>query len=431
MAPTDPTITVHTASLVLPVLDPPIPAGAVAMVGGRILDRGPAGELLARYPSARRRDWPGWLIPGLVNAHAHLQYSAFADLAALGADFPTWIATLTARRRGMTGRDWTASTRVGIAACLRAGVTAVADVVTDPVVLGPTARSGLAGLSYLEVVAVDEDGWAAAETTLVRALESAPRGRVLGISPHSLYTLGHAALVGAAQVARSRGLRLHLHLAETDAESRYVATGDGPLAAAAARYGWRMALLAAGGSGLTPAGLADELGLLGPDVHVAHGVHAGAADRARLRRRGTAVAVCARSNRVLATGDPPVAAFLDESVPLALGTDSLASSPDLDLLAEARAVRGLARAQGYDAADLSRLLVEAATIGGARALGLSDCGHLRPGARADLAVVDVPTHGRDPAGSDPYSLLLDHGPYRVLATVLGGRLVYRHGRLGR
>jgi cytosine/adenosine deaminase-related metal-dependent hydrolase len=173
-----------------------------------------------------------------------------------------------------------------------------------------------------------------------------------------------------------------------------------------------------GGSGRTPTAHLDALGGLGPDVHVAHGIHCDAADRALLRARGTAVALCVRSNALLRAGEPPIAAYLAEGSPISLGTDSLASSPSLDLLEEAAAAAALARRQGYDGSDLARRLVEAATTGGAAAMGRSDIGALRVGARADLAVFDVPP-------VDPYAALLSHGAGRCVATVLGGRLVHR------
>jgi cytosine/adenosine deaminase-related metal-dependent hydrolase len=160
----------------------------------------------------------------------------------------------------------------------------------------------------------------------------------------------------------------------------------------------------------------DDLGGLGPDVHVAHGVHVDAADRELLRQRQTTVALCTRSNKILQAGEAPVAAYLDEGSPVAIGTDSLASSPDLDLLAEAKATRDLARRQGMDHPD--QAIVEALTLGGARALG-QDIGTIREGGRADLAAFDVPVEG------EVFANLLEHGAGRCVATVLGGRLVHR------
>ena len=151
-----------------------------------------------------------------------------------------------------------------------------------------------------------------------------------------------------------------------------------------------------------------------------------APDRALLRDRGTAVALCVRSNRILGAGEPPVAAYLDEGNVVAVGTDSLASTPSLDLLDEAVALRDLARRQGYDAADLDRRIVEAATVGGAQAMGLDDIGVLRPGARADLAVFEVPvTASGAGRGSAAYTAVLELGAGRCVATVLGGTLVHR------
>jgi aminodeoxyfutalosine deaminase len=165
----------------------------------------------------------------------------------------------------------------------------------------------------------------------------------------------------------------------------------------------------------------EALGGLGADVMVAHGVHVDAADRALLRERGTTVVLCVRSNAVLHAGEPPVAAYLAEGNPLAVGTDSLASSPSLDLLAELAALRDIAHRQGAPTAGLARRLVEAATVGGARAMGLTDCGVLLPGARADLAAFAVPVDESE----DPYDALVDTGAGSCLGTVLGGRLVHR------
>jgi cytosine/adenosine deaminase-related metal-dependent hydrolase len=236
------------------------------------------------------------------------------------------------------------------------------------------------------------------------------------LSPHTLYTLGTGVFRAVVALARTRGLRLHPHLAETLDEEEYVLAGTGRFADAAATFGLALELTGRG-AGVSPALHLDALGGLGPDVHVAHGVHCGAADRALLRERRTAVALCARSNATLQAGAAPVAAYLAEGNVVAVGTDSLSSAPDLDLLAEAAALRDLAHRQGYPGADLDRRIVEAATAGGAAAMGLDDVGVLRPGARADLAGFDVPTDG------DPYAALLDSGAGGCVATVVAGRVV--------
>lgn len=410
--------TLHVAPVVVTNAGAPLRPGAVAVHDERIVAVGEPDEVAAAVPGAGTRRWDGVLLPGLVNAHTHLQYTACADLAALDLPFPEWIRRMSARRAQMTDAAWAESTRTGVFLALRSGTTSVADVVSDPAALAPVARSGLGGVSYVEAVACDDDRWERSRRArLVDRLAAAPGGRRMGVSPHAPYTLSGGAFADACRVARGRGLRLHPHLAETVDEVELVALGTGRFAAMNAEFG--LAILMDGGAGVGPAAYVDSLGGLGPDVHVAHGTHLDAADRALLRERGTAVALCVRSNRVLHAGRAPVADYLAEGSPLALGTDSLASSPSLDLLEEARAARDLARAQGYAEPDLDRRLVEAATLGGAAALGLGDAGVLRPGARADLAVFAVPTDG------DPYAALLEHGPGECRACVLGGRLVHR------
>ena len=109
---------------------------------------------------------------------------------------------------------------------------------------------------------------------------------------------------------------------------------------------------------------------------------------------------------------PPVAAYLREGNPIAVGTDSLSSSPSLDVLEDVALLFDLARAQGYRDGDLARRLLEAATLGGAAALGL------QAGAIADMVVVDVPV--TDVVGT--IEAVARHGAGRQVETVVSGRV---------
>jgi len=407
--------------------------GAVLIENGVIVDVGLAWVLQARHPRALRRGHSGVLTPGLVNAHTHLQYSSYSDLAAQNMAFTPWIAQMVQRRMVTTDEQWSESARIGAFLALRSGTTAAADIITDPVALAPIARSGLRGISYVEALGADDEQWAQARREQVdSALATAmAQTRTAGISPHSLYTLSRTAFTESMRRGRALGLRAHTHLAESSDEVEFVALGTGLLADMAERIGWQMDVVHCGGAAHTPAVEMDALEGLGPDVHVAHGVHCNAQDGALRRERGTAVAICVRSNKILAAGLPPIAGYLDEGSPIGIGTDSLASSPSLDLLEEARASRDLAAAQGYDAADLNLRIWQAATLGGAFALGLDGrtdpmsgraadvVGKLTVGALGDLAIFDVPTDG------DPFDALINHGAGECVATVLGGTFVHR------
>ncbi|MEG8035092.1 amidohydrolase family protein [Sphingomonas sp. LR61] len=174
------------------------------------------------------------------------------------------------------------------------------------------------------------------------------------------------------------------------------------------------------GFGASATAFVDRLGVLGPDCHIAHGVYMTAADRALLRARGTAVALCPRSNAVIGLDPPPVADYLREGSPIAIGTDSLSSSPSLDLMADVTALHRIARAQGYGHRDLHERLLSAATLGGAHAMGLAvgpdRIGHLAVGARADLAVFDVDAR----TVPDALAELVEDGAGRASATVIRG-----------
>lgn len=418
-------LTLHAAPLVLPMTSAPIPDGAIVVDDDRVAAVGTRAGLVAAHPEARVRDWPGILTPGLVNSHAHTQYYDFGDLASCGLPFPEWLHQMVARRATFTDAMWQESTRRGLHAYLKSGTTAVADIVTEPTVLSAIARSGIRGVAYIEAVFADGSSWAAGKRADLLAAVDGAGGPVRGVSPHTPFTISTGVYEDCVAIAHERGRRLHPHIAETMQESEYVLTGTGPFAENAKQFGLDFSDILDLGTGMTPVEWADARGALGGDCHIAHGIHVNSSDRALLRERGTAVALCVRSNRILEAGEPPVAAYLREGSPIGIGTDSAASSPSLDLLEEARALKAVARGQGYDGEDLDRRIVEAATLGGAAALGLTEgpdrIGRLEPGVRADFAVFSA---ADGVAGdSDPYARLVDHGT--CVATVLGGTIVHR------
>jgi aminodeoxyfutalosine deaminase len=412
---------VHHAPLVLPVAGPPIPDGGVVVADGRIVAVGALDALRAAHPSASTRAWRGVLTPGLVNAHTHLQYTSFGAVGT--RRHPTyldWSDAFVAEYARRSGGDWAAAARRGVGLSLRAGVTCLGDVVTDLAARDVLADEGVAGVTYLEILGADEAVWQRGGEAAVREAIASARvdGWVrVGLSPHTPYTVDEPVLRASAALARELGVRLHVHLGEVDSEAEFYRTATGPLAERMARVSspeWFV--LARGGTGLSAAGFADACGLLGPDTHVAHGVHLDRDDVRLLRARGVAVALCPRSNAVTGTGEPPVAMMLAEGIDLAVGTDSLASSPSLDLLEDVAVLRALALAQGRVVVDLDERLLAAATIGGARALGLDgELGTLEPGKRADLAVFAVEVSGGATA-------VVEHGAGRCVGTVAGGRV---------
>lgn len=422
------TITIYSADVVAPITAPAVAHGAVAVQAGRILHFGTRDWVLRTVAGAAgvaEVHWPGVLLPGLVNAHTHLQYTG---MAAVGRrqyrGFEDWMGAFDAVYEA-GGHDWKAYADEGARLSLEAGVTGLADVITDVEAVAALHDADLRGVAYWEVIGWGNDRWRTEGLARVEAeLDRLPVPPAIGVSPHAPYSLETEPLLDLPDVARRRGARLHIHLGESRAE-------QGPLAGTRDEA-WRnvdaesFQALRRDGFAASATDFVDQLGVLGPDCHIAHGVYLNAHDRDLLRARTTAVALCPRSNRVIGLDEPPVAAYLAEGNLIAVGTDSLASSPSLDLLADVAELYDIARRQGYAEPDLALRLLRAATLGGAIALGMATgperVGQLQVGSLADLAFVDVPALG---GVVDAIENVVRFGAGRVSATLLGGELRWR------
>lgn len=417
-----PVTRVHRAPAVVPVSQPPIADGAVAVTDGVITRVGRFADVRSTSPGSEVIEWDGVMTPGLVNAHTHLQYSVFSEVGAVRhPSYIDWSQRFIEEYDARRGEDWGAAAAEGIRQALSTGTTAFADVVTDASALDALVRAGVAGVSYIEIIGLDEERWrngAAAQLEhTVTTARTSPVASV-GISPHTPYTLDEAVLPMSAGLARRLGVRLHVHLAESDGEDEYYRTGTGALAdRIAGIQGRRWGVLGRGGAGMGAGAFADDRGLLGADSHMAHGVYLGEEGRRILRRRRTSVALCPRSNLTVGIDTPPVAEFLREGSPIAVGTDSLGSNSSLDLAEDVALLRVLALEGGYRNAELDRRLLHAATMGGATAIGLDDTiGSLEPGKRADLALFDV-----DPAPAVVERSLVESAAGHCAATIVAGR----------
>jgi aminodeoxyfutalosine deaminase len=423
---TSPPITVHIAPWVLPGRRGAIRHGAVEVADGRVVAVGPQREVLPSSASIKAAgveiiEWPGTLTPGLVNAHTHLQYTDMAELGRTShASFETWSEVFEAEYS--QPHDWRRSAESGLDAAIRSGTTAVCDVVTHVEALDVLRSGELHGIAYWEVMAWHYSDWIdRGRQETIDVLRSAD-GANVGLSPHAPYSLDTEVLRDLGVLARQHGIRSHVHLAESAWEHDFVASGSGPLADQWRRWGYaEFSLLRKNGTTQRPVSYAESVGALGPDSHIAHGIYVDADDRATLRRTGTAVALCPRSNAVLGLDEAPVAAYLREGNAIAVGTDSLSSSPSLDVLADVAALYAIARRQGYAEPDLHQRLFEAVTVGGATAMGLSgEIGVLEPGKLADITVLDIDL----PTAADTMAAVVESGEGRAVATIIAGETRY-------
>jgi cytosine/adenosine deaminase-related metal-dependent hydrolase len=371
--------------------------GAVAVADGSVLLAGPKADVLRAAPAGfPLMEFPGAaIVPGLVNAHVHLQIPRFTDDAGMPLPIPTsfvdWILRVIAWKRGAAPPSLAENFRAAAAEALSFGTTTVGEIAGPdlPSYDGCPLRArvfaegiGFAPHVASEVLAlvcasIDRLEKISAENPLVRA----------GVSPHTLYTVGENLLRSLAELAATKGFPACLHLAESSQEVEFLADGGGEIAtrlypAVGKDVSWFRGL------GRTIPEYLAESGLLREGILLVHTVHLARPEIDALRAGGARFVLCPRSNAAHGNGAPDVTYFVDAKIPFALGTDSLGSVPDLSLWSEMRAAGELYKGR-KKAAALCRELFRAATEHGAAALGLPG-GILAPGAPADLTIVDDP-----------------------------------------
>ena len=377
----------YHARWVLPVTAPPVDDGTVVVDGDRIVYVGPR----AGAPPGRDEELGNAiLVPGLVNAHTHLDLTVLRGFLE-GLPFFLWIRTLTAVRRDvLTYEDCLDSARLGVLEGLAAGITTFADSSPSPAAFDAMRELHVRGIAYREVFGPDPAQLGTAMDELRRTVRSMEADQTplvrIGVSPHAPYSVSDDLFAAVAAYARERRLPLATHVAESVAESDLVAGGCGAFAAFLSGRGISVMPRAR-----SPVALLARQGVLAPGTLLIHCVRIDREDIALIAERHCGVAHCPASNAKLGHGVAPLAALRDAGVPVGLGSDSMASNNRMNLLDEGRlallAQRMLLHRDVLDAATG----LELATLGGARALGIGgEVGSLEPGKQADLAAFAVP-----------------------------------------
>ncbi|RCW42927.1 cytosine/adenosine deaminase-related metal-dependent hydrolase [Halopolyspora algeriensis] len=405
--------------------------GYLVIDGDRILDVGP-GTAPAQDAPVRRIDGRGCVLtPGLVNTHHHLYQWATRGYAADATLFD-WLTALYPVWAGLDEEITHAAASAGLGWTALSGCTTVADhhyvfprnggdvlgaVVSAADRVGvrlhavrgsmDRGRSN-GGLPPDSVVEDIDSALSGTEDAIGRFHDPAPEARIrIAVGPCSPFTVSTELMRSAAELARSHGVRLHTHLAETlDEHEQCLAE-----------------------FGCTPAEYAEQLGWLGADVWFAHGVHLSEEAVRRFGETGTGLAHCPSSNGRLGAGVAPVRPLLDARAPVGLGVDGVASNESGRLGDELRQALLTSRAHHGPQSLGVREALWLGTRGGARCLGReAELGSLEPGKLADIAVWRLDGLGH--AGIDDPVAALVLGPLPRLERLLcGGEPVVDDGRL--
>jgi cytosine/adenosine deaminase-related metal-dependent hydrolase len=386
----------HRAAWVLPIAAPPIRDGWVLVDRGRIVaSGGPDDPVPSGVPVDEAVADAGnrVILPGLVNAHTHLELSYLQGRIARTTQFADWVrAVLSARRENPDPSD---PAIVGAAARAiddaHAAGTALVGEVTNTLLTVPLLRErGMPAQVFYELTGFTEPAPEARVAEARARVNAAAGGDVrISVAPHAPYSVSAALF---------RAIRLDLdahpdavasvHLGEPPDEIELLRHGTGPMRDVLEELGrwpagWRP-------PGVGPVEYLGVLSVLDSRLLAVHGVQFDRDDLARLRARRVPLVACPRSNRHVGVGLPPLQAFYDMKLDVAIGTDSLASAPDLNLFAELREARGIAPRVS------ARQLLASATLVGARVLGFGkELGSIEPGKRAALLAVRIPNPTAD------------------------------------
>ena len=396
----------YHAAWVLPVTAAPVPNGTVAVDGNRIAYVGPRE---GAPPGEDRELGRSILLPGLVNAHTHLELTVMRGFLE-GLSFRDWIVTLQRAKVAVLDADRLLdSARAGLAEGVRNGITCYADTCDSGVVLRAMREAGVRGIMYQEVFGPEPEKCAESMAALAEKIaahhESADALRIVGVSPHAPYTVSDALFQLVARYAGDEDLPVAVHIAESAEEQALVCQAAGPFAA-----GWQKRGIPTLPRARSPIALLERLGVLGDRTLAIHCVHADAHDVASLVSSRTSVAHCPISNAKLGHGVAPIQEMMRAGLRIGLGSDSMASNNRMHLLEEARAAILVQNVRQLSPCALSANdALGLATIGGARALGLDHrIGSLEAGKEADLAAFPLGDAAaaaeHDPAAAAVWSL---------------------------
>ncbi len=376
----------HVGKWVLPVDQPPIRDGAVVVEGDRIAAVGPAAEVLTGFSGLICDHGHGAILPGVVNCHVHLEFSALAGKVPPQARWEDWLEATLAASGALTPDEVEAGIVCGVDALRRSGAVLVGEVTNTGASWPHLATGPLSyhlfyeclGFDLLETFNLPERfPWFGRPEVAGAAWVSAAAHAPYSVSPALFRAVDawNAARLGPQMV----------HLAESQAEIDFLARGNGFFEGLLKRRGRWVPDFPA--PGLSPPAYLDRLEFLGPRTLTVHGTQLAAADCDLLAGTGAWLVLCPRANRYTGAGVPPVPEMLTAGVNLALGTDSLAGNWDLNLFGEMLWLHENFPAWPGD------LWLRQGTLNGARALGRDqDFGSLTPGKQAAFGF--IPLTGR-------------------------------------
>jgi len=391
----------------------PISNGAVILSHGIIQAAGPARDAMKKYPSHRVYSFKNAvLMPGLINLHAHLELPHLLERVCANT-FPNWIINLIRAKKDLSNNNYQSATRININTLIHTGTTTVGEICTHGVSPSLLKQSRLRSVVYHEIIKMGS-GVKGQGSSIHLPMRTDSALVKSGFSPHSPYTVSQAVLREISRHSKKRGIRIAMHIAESKEEIMLLQGNSSDLERLYHLAGWDLSWAPRGYSSIE---YLKRIGFLFPNLLAVHAVHVTKKDIDLIKKSKVSVAHCPRSNKATGVGKMPLKQFIDAGINVGLGTDSLASSPSLNMWDEMRYAYKVHRKNGVSAEDIFKL----ATINGASALGLNKMiGTLEPGKRADIIAVPLPSKNT----GDIYSDLLRETKSCIM-TMVDGKILFQ------
>ena len=421
------------AQYILPVTSEPLRNGAVLVRDGVIRDIGDTDMLRLRYPEEEVLDYGvSAVMPGLVDLHTRMENSVMRGLLS-DVPYATWLMTLAEKAGSMEMAD---SAILGGLDALSSGITTVADITSTGAACTAAQKLGLRAVIYREVGAMDKNrvdyAMHSAQKDILHWREEVDSSRItIGIAPAPVFTNHPSVFARVTDLARKEDLPVAMRLAGSREEFNFVMYGSSPFAVHTmdSKRGY-VEIPPWLPTGVTPVRYALNWGAFdAPNVMVIHAVHVTDEDVRKLREHDVSVCVCPRANSQLGMGVAPLDEFLRAGLRVGLGTDSPAATDTTDMLTEMRLGMLLQRSVNTRRFLDTSTILELATIGGARALGLDDkIGSLEIGKRADIIAVDLSSSHQAPTGNPVSAVVNTTTAADVLLTMVDGNVLYEKSK---
>ncbi len=422
-----------TADHILPIADKPIKNGAIVVHGNLITAVGEISKIVEEYREDEMIDLGNCaVLPGFVNCHSHLEITVMRGaLDSVEHDFRSWLLKLNGLRGSLSEEQIMTSAIAGAIEAVRSGVTCMGDI-------GRFGRAGfealktvgLRGILFQETEFSPDDRTALDNAaTLFEKVNALREGSTelveVGISPHSPYTVSPKLFEKISEFAKAENIKISIHAAESKAENDLLLKGEGFFIDVYKKFGveWNSPLV-------SPMEFLRSTGILATRPLLTHCVNVSEDDISLIAVSGSSIAHCPRSNAKFGHGFAPLNKFVSANIDVGLGSDSVASNNSCDIIEEARFAAFAARNISSDGEFVTaENVLEMATIGGAKALGLENkIGTIEAGKHADLTAISLSNIAQQPVSNVSAAIVFSSNARDIAMTMIDGKFIYRDGK---